>query len=105
MRARAWKTAAIVAATPLMLLVAAPPASAAPFFTSVPLMITLADASTSKATPIISVGDEVGDFFFEGVPDGIGAMPGAGGNVEVFVNHEQTTVPFGGLADFEMASV
>jgi hypothetical protein len=68
-------------------------------------MITLADPSTSKATPIISVGDEVGDFFFEGVPDGIGAMPGAGGSVEVFVNHEQTTVPFDGLADFEMASV
>jgi hypothetical protein len=105
MRARAWRSAAIVAATSLTLLVAAPPASAAPFFTSVPLMITLADPSTSKATPIISVGDEVGDFFFEGVPDGIGAMPGAGGSVEVFVNHEQTTVPFGGLADFEMASV
>lgn len=32
-------------------------------------------------------------------------MPGAGGSVEVFVNHEQTTVPFDGLADFEMASV
>jgi hypothetical protein len=105
MRARFWRSAAIVAATPFTLLMAAPPASAAPFFTSVPLMITLADPSTSQATAIISVGDEVGDFFFEGVPDGIGAMPGTDGNVEVFVNHEQTTVPFDGLADFEMASV
>ena len=61
MRARAWRSAAIVAATSLTLLMAAPPASAAPFFTSVPLMITLADPSTSKATRIISVGDEVGE--------------------------------------------
>jgi Bacterial protein of unknown function (DUF839) len=105
MRARAWRRAAVLPAAALTLLMAAPSASAAPFFTSVPLMITLADPSSSEATAIISVGDTVGDFFFEGIPDGIGAMPGSGGNVEVFVNHEQSTVPFGGLADFEMASV
>jgi Bacterial protein of unknown function (DUF839) len=105
MRARVWRRAAVLPAAALTLLMAAPSASAAPFITSVPLMITLADPSTSEATAIISVGDTVGDFFFEGIPDGIGAMPGAGGNVEVFVNHEQSTVPFGGLADFEMASV
>jgi hypothetical protein len=104
MRARLWRRAAILPAAALTLLMAAPTASATPFFTAVPLMITLADPA-SEATAIISVGDEVGDFFFEGIPDGIGAMPGADGNVEVFVNHEQSTVPFAGLADFEMASV
>jgi hypothetical protein len=106
MRARIWRRAAVLPVAILTALAAAPTASADdPFFTSEPLMITLTDPSTSDALPIISVGDEVGDFFFEGVPDGIGAMPGSGGNVEVFVNHEQTTVPFDGLADFEMASV
>ena len=106
MRARIWRRAAVLPLAILTALVAAPTASADdPFFTSEPLMITLTDPSTSEALPIISVGDEVGDFFFEGVPDGIGAMPGTEGDVEVFVNHEQTTVPFDGLADFEMASV
>jgi hypothetical protein len=60
---------------------------------------------------VINVGDTVGSFTFEGIPDGIGAMPGSGGNVEVFVNHEQSRVPFapvvGGplFADFDWASV
>jgi hypothetical protein len=62
--------------------------------------------------PIISVGDEVGSFLFEGIPDGIGAKPGAApGTVDVFVNHEQSTVPFplppdpNAAADFQDASV
>ena len=106
MRARSLRRAALVPAIGLLVLAAAPGASAAdPFFTEADLMITLAAPTTSEATAIISVGDTVGDFFFEGVPDGIGAMPGAGGNVEVFVNHEQTTVPFDNMADFQMASV
>jgi hypothetical protein len=106
MRGCIWRRAAVLPVATLTALAAAPPASADdPFFTSEPLMITLTDPSTSDALPIISVGDEVGEFFFEGIPDGIGAMPGADGNVEVFVNHEQSTVPFAGFADFEMASV
>jgi hypothetical protein len=106
MRGGIWRRAAVLPVATLTALAAAPPASADdPFFTSEPLMITLTDPSTSDALPIISVGDEVGEFFFEGIPDGIGAMPGADGNVEVFVNHEQSTVPFAGFADFEMASV
>ncbi|CAN5833482.1 hypothetical protein BH23ACT10_BH23ACT10_26960 [soil metagenome] len=55
--------------------------------------------------PIISVGDRVGRFRFEGIPDGIGLAPGRRGTVQTFVAHEQTTVPFFGEADFEDSSV
>src|SRR6266496_410739 len=108
MRAPFWRQAALAAATALSLLAAAPLASAdAPFFTSTPAMMAL-DASVPGGTqllPIISVGDAVGGFTFEGIPDGIGVMPGVGGNAEVFVNHEQSRVPFAGSADFDWASV
>ena len=106
MRARSLRRAVLLPAAAFVALASAPAASAQdPFFTDEPLMITLADPSTSQATAIISSGDRLGGFLFEGVPDGIGAMPGADGTVEVFVNHEQTRVPFDGLADFKWASV
>ncbi len=108
MRARFWKRAAILPAAALSVVTVVPHASAdAPFFTSTPAMLTL-DTSVpggTSALPIISVGDTVGGFTFEGIPDGIGAMPGSGGNAEVFVNHEQSRVPFSGSADFDWASV
>ena len=107
MRARLWRRAVLLPVAGLIALAAAPAASADdPFFTSEDLMITLSDPSTSEAVPIISVGDEIGDdYMFEGIPDGIGAMPGPDDTVEVFVNHEQSRVPFLGLADFEWSSV
>lgn len=108
MRARFWRRAAVVPVATLSLLSAGPHVSAdPPFFTATPAMLTLdATAPTDSALlPIISVGDSVGGFTFEGIPDGIGAMPGSGGNAEVFVNHEQSRVPFGGFADFDWASV
>jgi hypothetical protein len=59
-----------------------------------------------ELTPIINSGDELGDFLFEGIPDGIGLAPGPDDNsVNVFVAHEQTTVPFRNSADFQDASV
>jgi hypothetical protein len=106
MRARFWRRAGLLPVAALTFLAAAPAASADdPFFTSEDLMITLTDPATSEATAIISSGDEVGDFFFEGIPDGLGAMPGPDGAVEVFVNHEQSRVPFRGFADFDWSSV
>jgi hypothetical protein len=103
---RSWKRAGLLPVLILSILAATAPASAAdPFFTSEDLMITLTDPEASEAVAIISSGDEVGDFFFEGIPDGIGAMPGPGGTVEVFVNHEQSRVPFNGFADFDWSSV
>lgn len=60
----------------------------------------------STVTPIIDSGDTLGGFLFEGLPDGIGLAPGPEtGTVDVYVAHEQTHVPFFGMADFQDASV
>ena len=57
-------------------------------------------------TPIVSVGEAVDGVLFEGIPDGIGLRPGPDKeSVEVFVNHEQSTVPFFGERDFQDSSV
>ena len=80
----------------------------ASFLTGEPAFITLDSGlpAGSSVTPIISSGEILGDFTFEGIPDGIGIAPGPEQNtVDVFVNHEETTVPFFGEADFQDASV
>lgn len=82
------------------------PALAVPgWYTEEPLAITVvAEDGTAKA--IISSGDELGDFVFEGLPDGIGLVPGPRGNtVDVYVAHEQSRVPFRNQADFVDSSV
>jgi hypothetical protein len=87
------------------------PATAAPrgggYLTDSEAYITLAPELPAGAsvTPIISSGETIGDFQFQGLPDGIGVRPGADPHtVDVYVAHEQTTVPFFGTADFEDAS-
>lgn len=55
---------------------------------------------------IVSSGDVVDGITFQGIPDGVGMRPGdAPGTVEVYVAHEETTVPFFGSADFQDASI
>jgi hypothetical protein len=55
---------------------------------------------------IISSGETVDGTLFEGIPDGVGIRPGSARNtIDVYVAHEQTTVPFFGSADFVDASV
>jgi hypothetical protein len=61
--------------------------------------------SGSSVKAIISSGESVNGFTFQGLPDGIGLAPGPDGTVNVFVAHEETTVPFFGTADFQNASV
>lgn len=82
-----------------------PVGAAHSFQTGVPAYINLTGAGT--LIPIITVGDS--DFHgvtFQGIPDGIGVRPGpTSDTVDVFVNHEETTVPFFGTADFQDASV
>ena len=57
-------------------------------------------------TSIICSGDEVGDFEFQGIPDGIGIAPGpSSGTVDVYVTHEESHVPFQGEADFQDSTV
>ena len=78
------------------------------FFTAEEPFITLADGLPrgAKVKAIISSGDELGDFLFEGLPDGIGIKPGeAKHTVDVYVAHEQTTIPFFNSRDFQDASI
>jgi hypothetical protein len=60
-----------------------------------------------RAIPILTVGESAGvsGFTFEGLPDGIGIMPSGAGSIDVFVNHEQSRVPFLGAADIQDSSV
>lgn len=79
-----------------------------PYLTPQAAFITLAPGlpTGSEVIPIINSGDVYHDFTFQGIPDGIGLAPGPTANtVNVFVSHEETTVPFFGSADFQDASV
>jgi hypothetical protein len=82
----------------------APVSAGHSFMTPKGSFITLSGAGT--VLPIISVGETYHGFLFEGIPDGIGIAPGPRSNtVNVFVNHEQSRVPFRDRADFLDASV
>jgi hypothetical protein len=59
----------------------------------------------SSVTPIITVGETVRDYRFEAIPDGISLDPNGQGTVDVYVNHETSTVPFQGTSDFDNAQV
>jgi hypothetical protein len=63
------------------------------FKTSQPAMLTPLTAGAT-VTPIITVGDTVRDYRFEAIPDGISLDPNGQGTVDVYVNHETSTVPF-----------
>ena len=89
---------------------AAPSGAADGTLTSAPaqLVLDISAPAGSSIKPIISSGERLpSGFLFEGIPDGIGAMPGSqSGTVDVFVNHEQSHVPFPpNLADVEDSSV
>jgi hypothetical protein len=62
-------------------------------------------APGSSVTPIITVGDTVRGYRFEAIPDGISLDPNGQGTVDVYVNHETSTVPFQGTSDFDNAQV
>jgi hypothetical protein len=104
---RRWRRIAVIAVSAALVLSVLPGASAkkpAGFLTDAPPEITLTGAGDVRA--IINSGQVVDGVVFEGLPDGTGIKPGPGKNTaEVYVAHEQTTVPFFGEADFIDASV
>lgn len=57
-------------------------------------------ATPGTLNPLITVGEDYHGTVFEGIPDGIGVVPigsispGVSGAVDVYVNHEQSRVPF-----------
>jgi len=79
-----------------VLAVAAPVGAAPPhpqFVTPRPSMLR-ALAPGASATPLITVGEWVGDWRFESIPDGIAVRRTAPNRLQAFVNHETSTVPF-----------
>ena len=59
----------------------------------------------SPSRPLISVGDTVGSYRFESLPDGIAIWPRGRSRVDLYVNHETSKVPFGGFADYRNSEV
>jgi hypothetical protein len=68
---------------------------------------TTASAPGAIVVPLINSGQTFDGETFEGIPDGIGVVPVGNGNryVDLYVNFEQSHVPFQGFADFEDSSV
>ncbi len=86
----------------------APAAPESGYLTDEGPYITLDPGLPSGATVkgIINSGDVLGDFTFEGIPDGIGIRPGSTNNtVDVYVAHEQSTVPFRNARDVQDSSI
>ena len=68
--------------------------SASPGFkTAQPSMLIPIKAGIT-VTPLLTVGDDVGSYQFEAIPDGISVRPIANGLVELYVTHETSKVPF-----------
>ena len=75
-----------------------------PFPNPPPYVALTPAAAGGQIVPLINSGDTYHDVIFEGIPDGIGVVPGSG-TVDLYVAHEQSHVPFSGFADFQDSSV
>jgi Bacterial protein of unknown function (DUF839) len=110
MRRSVLRAGLAIAAMLVALAVPLPAGAADGYLTSAPPKLVLDPSAPagSSLLAIISSGERPpGGPVFEGIPDGIGAMSGSrAGTVDVFVNHEQSHVPFPpNLADFKDSSV
>jgi hypothetical protein len=68
--------------------------SASPGFKTAQPSMLIPIKTGITVTPLLTVGDDVGTYQFEAIPDGISVRPIAGGLVELYVNHETSKVPF-----------
>jgi hypothetical protein len=106
-RRRAVALAAVLALT---LALPAPSLGKSPsgFRTTVGAYVTPTSPSI-QVIPLITVGEDadVDGFAFEGIPDGIGIAPVAGSPnlIDVYVTHEQSSVPFQNERDHQDSSV
>ena len=65
------------------------------FHTTQPSMLTIGDRVDVTFKPIATVGETLpGGTVFESIPDGIALRTRGQGRVDVYVNHETSTVPF-----------
>jgi hypothetical protein len=67
------------------------------FKTSQPAMLTCPSCG-QDVVPILTVGDRIGDYRFEAIPDGISIQARGNGRADLFVNHETSTVAFNYVA-------
>jgi hypothetical protein len=110
-RAAATLGAAALAATLALPGAAGAASPNAGFVTNAAPMITpLVDGVDVK--PLLTVGETIGEYRFESIPDGIAIRPGGGTTLDVYVNHETSKVPFPfnattgvGLVDFDNAQL
>jgi hypothetical protein len=72
-----------------------------------PYVMSTGNVAGVAFVPLINSGEEAFGDIFEGIPDGLGVVPGPGnqGWVDIYVAHEQSHVPFAGFADFQDSSV
>jgi Alkaline phosphatase PhoX len=70
-------------------------------------LTTTVNAPGAIVVPLINSGQTFDGETFEGIPDGIGVVPVGTGQryIDLYVNFEQSHVPFTGFADFEDSSV
>jgi hypothetical protein len=101
---RRSRTLAIGAAVALAIAVPASALGNHAFPNPAPYVALEAAAGAGQIVPLINSGDEYHGVTFEGIPDGIGIVPGDG-TVDLYVAHEQSHVPFSGFADFQDSSV
>jgi hypothetical protein len=106
-RTARWLRLVPVVAALALVIPAAPATGAGGYLTPQAPFITLGPGAPagSSLKAIINSGDELGNFVFEGIPDGIGLAPGPDGDIYAFINHEQSEVPFQNEADFRDSSV
>ena len=106
---RPMRARALVAAAALVIALPALTSGAQGFPNPTTALASLTAAVPTGSTiiPLINSGDVFNGTTFEGIPDGLGIMPVANGKkqVDVFVNFEQSHVPFGLFADHEDSSV
>jgi len=76
--------------------------------TAQPSYVALEPGISGRTVPLINSGELQFGTLFEGIPDGIGAVPGKRHGrkiLDLYVTHEQSHVPFAGFADFQDSSV
>jgi hypothetical protein len=106
-RSLPWRTAWIGIALVAVAAAAFGTATAKPnepgFVTAKPKMLAPVAAGV-EVTPLLTVGDTVGGYTFESIPDGIAVAKHDDQQVDIYVNHETSLVPFGARgADFTNA--
>lgn len=93
LRARSRRSVALVGLAVMLVSPVSVTAAIPRFDTRQPSML-IGVAPRSSVDPIITVGDRIGTYMFDAIPDGIVVRSGVTGTAQVFVNHETSTVPF-----------